>query len=796
MHLVNIFIGTGKSTLLGFVTEHLCENMDKDNTLPIYFSCESSTKSRTICNTLLYQVYIQARSEQNDLLLLEACNAVFSNTKSAEHGNTRGNEPTAKSRGGITHIIGSEDTTVDFAVAMPKLSTLLKRSVVVIIDAIDSLPADDQRYLIDQIRTVLTTTDDTEPSKFQIKVLVGCRVPLRSVYSELNVEDHNQEDMKTRLSVALKPLQGISQEEVDKATSTILRKAGPSFLYITETVIPFIRQPFQGSLEKRLELLPELQEVSNTYSEAIQKMEPNYLDLLRVAVTWCLLAPGPRTLTVEVVMDVFRGTYETECPGDEMLLIGNGHETFPLASPLEKAQLEDTQGPFLDLELDDSSPSFISLRDYNEVRDFCIEGASHQRSHENPQSDERHVCSRCRTFISGPKDLIVSEKAGHLAIALATLRHLNNPLFQNRAQLLSDEISMVTQEIELKETQEKPLLDGSTESPNADRIKETNDGENTTVNNSSSGTDAVGSVRSNGNAADESNDPEANPADETKGSGDDAEIDGSIDEEDYAPESSTNGDEENNDPVPEFSSRYEIHYWPYHLRKAEDLWSEDERAESNEWAQVLGELDRLCENATVFESWQRVYSYREPSTYLRSPRKPLHVASHLGLVTWARKLLDRGHDPNELSGPYNALQAGALKDPRADLLRLLLERGGDINAMSETEPPAFHSWLLQDSGIDTVKLMLKYGADPLIHDKLGGWTALHYFAWQGTDPNVLSLLLNHSTAKAGSSDINVKSKDKETPLHVLLWRKEVPIELLKAFGKYSSHCNLCTGCSI
>ncbi|KAI1367690.1 ankyrin repeat-containing domain protein [Xylaria arbuscula] len=779
--------GTGKSTLLGFVTEHLCENMDKDNTLPIYFSCESSTKSRVICNTLLYQVYIQAMGERNDLLLLEGCNAVFTNPKSTEIANTRGTESTAKTRGGITHIIGNDNTLADFAMAMPRLSTLLKRSVIVIIDAADSLPADDQRYLIDQIRTVLNTTDDPESSKFQIKVLVGCRVPLRSAYTELSVENRIQKDMKTRLSVALKSLQGISGEDIEKAADTIIQKAGPSFIYITETVIPFIRQPFQGSLDKRLELLPEPQEVSNTYSEAIQKMEPNYLDLLRVAVTWCLLAPGPRLLTVEVVMDAFRGTYESDDLGNEMLQNEHSNDLFPLASPLEKSQLEDTHGPFLDLDLDDANPSFVSIRDYNEVKDFCIEDTTHQRSHESVEGDERYVCSRCKVLVSGPKNLTVSEKSGHLAIALASLRHLNNPLFQRRAQLLSKESSVTIQEADPEKTQEQGLEDRLLETSETDQ-KETND-EGIVVKNSISDADATSGGDSKDNTTGDNDGAVANPVDETKESGDDAASDGSIDEEDDVPESPSSGNEEDNDPVPEFSTRYEIHYWPYHLLKAEELWSDDERAESDDWAKLFAELDRFCENTTVFGSWQRIYSYQQASTYLRSPRKPLHVASYLGLVTWARKLLDRGHDPNELSGPYSALQVGAINIPKVDLPRLLLEKGGDMNAMPGNEAPAFNMWIVRDHSVDTVKLMLKHGADPLIHDKHGGWTALHCFAWQGEDPEVLNLLLNHSSTKGSSNDINVKDKDKETPLHVLLCRKEVPTELLKAFVEHGANVN-------
>ncbi|KAI0425464.1 ankyrin repeat-containing domain protein [Xylaria sp. FL1042] len=783
--------GTGKSTLLGFIVEYLCENMDKDGTIPIYFSCEASTKARAICNTLLYQVYTQAKTEENDVPLLEACNGVFSHPKSAELTSTRGNESRAKTRGTIAHIIGNDDGLVEFAVAMPKLSGLLKRSVVIVIDAIDSLQADDQKYLIEQIRSVLTTTDETESSDFQIKILVGCRVPLRSTHSELSVEDRNHDDMKTRLSAALKSLQGISPDELEKATEKILKKAGSSFSYITEIGIPFIRQPFQGSLHKRLEFLPEPREVSNTYSESIQKMEPNYLDLLRVAVTWCLLAPSPRLLTVEVVMDVFRGAYQAEEVDKETLLDGNDSTSFPLASTLEKSQLEDTQGPFLDLELDDANPSFVSLRNYNQVRDFCIEGANNQHSHERAQTDESHVCSRCGISMSGPKDLIISEKEGHLDIALASLRHLNSPLFQKRAQLFPSECSTAIEhdvEAAVNKTPVQPIENGSLETIGTDPADTKKDevttaevlaGDSTGNNKSTDGEDSAQGRAKGG----EGQDGEANEG------GNDAASDGSMDEEDNEEDASTSGNEEDNEPIPEFSSRYEIHYWPYHLRKAEDLWSEEERAGNDKWTEVLNQLDRLCENTAVFGSWQRVYSYQEPSDYLKTPRPPLHVASYLGLTSWAKRLLDRGQDPNELSGSLNALQAATMREARPGMLKLLLERGGDVNAELEDARPAFYAWLIHDTSVETIKLMLEHGADPLIHDKLSGWTALHYIAWRGEDPNALSLILSHPPVANEPNYINSMTRDKETPLHLLLWREKVPTDLLTAFLDHGSSVN-------
>ncbi|KAF2966493.1 hypothetical protein GQX73_g7098 [Xylaria multiplex] len=620
--------GTGKSTLLGFIVEHLCDNMEKDNTIPIYFSCEATTKAKTICNTLLYQIYSHAKNEDNNAPLLEACNAVFSHSKSADFTKARGNDAGAKARGGVANIIGNDDALIDFSVAMPKLSTQLKRSVVAIIDGVDSLPAEEQKYLIDQIQAVLTVAHEGEPSGVHIKILVGCRVPLRSAYSELNLESYNHDDMRIPLSAALKSLQGIPSEDLEKATDTILKKAGPSFSYVIEIGIPFIRQPFQGPLDKRLNLLPEPKEMSSTYSEAIENMEQNYLDLLRVAVTWCLLAPEGE-LTVEVVMDVFRGIYQSQDLGNEV-------------------QIE----------------------------------------------------------------------------------HVN-----------------------------------------------------------ASATEGTTDVSENRNDTDDVKVGNHEPSKEEDGANDDASSDESMDEEDYEQEASESGNEEDQDPIPEYSPRHEINFWPYHLHEAENRWSEEDREGNEKWSEIFTQLDRLCENTIVFNAWQKIYNYREMNDFFKSPKNPLHVASFLSLTSWAKRLLDRGQDPNELSGSFNALQAATMRSSTPNMLRLLLERGGDINSESELVRPAFYSCLSQKPGVETIKLMLEHGADPLIRDKFAGWTALHYFAQVGEDPEALKLLLNHPSIRTDGEYINSKTRDKDTPLHILLRRSEVPTELLTAFLDNGANVN-------
>lgn len=84
--------------------------------------------------------------------------------------------------------------------------------------------------------------------------------------------------------------------------------------------------------------------------------------------------------------------------------------------------------------------------------------------------------------------------------------------------------------------------------------------------------------------------------------------------------------------------------------------------------------------------------------------------------------------------------------------------------------------------------MLKHGANPMLTDVSDSWTALHCFAWQGESVEVLDLLLNHEVDGV-KPNINARDIRGNTPLHVMLWRREVPKELLQAFVNRGANVN-------
>ncbi|KAK3935765.1 ankyrin repeat-containing domain protein [Diplogelasinospora grovesii] len=819
--------GSGKSTVLASVVEHLGTGVSAESTVLLYFSCstdDAGTNINTkldynadrICNTLLYQLYYLAAKGgsrgggvEHDVSLLKACNEVFANPKS-------------KKVSSILSKSSRDEDLPDFGDAFERIAVLLQKSVVIVLDGVDDLSDKDQDELSSKLQGLLDTPSpaSTAPASHLatwIKVLLGCRLGRFgtnlynlavstgfTTYTYIDVGAMNREDMDLVLTAALKTVSGLSLVEQEEAKTAMLEKAGPRFSYVTEIAIPFMREPFQRPLSRRLEALPD--GMNEAYSEALRRMSPNYVDLLRMALTWTILAPVPPR--AEEVMDAFQGVYNVAPPaaasgsdGDAGKEPREEPEGFSKPSRLEIDQLGDASGPFL-LLYQDGGPDnhYLYLQDPVEVERFCVGSGEKDATAEEKHCGEQ-LCARCKSALPTSTTISVTHKEGHLQMALTCLRHLNNPLFQKRAGLVrKGDASQAASKAELKsepdmmtlQENRRPEVDehqddrseskrGESEEPNQVAEKETDqsakesstlaaEGETTGNQDQDSGYDSDGSE----------DDEDRGPIDLSN--------DGKIEALWRRPETETDGSGEEDDDDILLSDgmdrrpRYEIQYWPYHIRQAEEHhWtSREERAQSETWKAVMIELDKLAfSTPKIFAAWQA--AYRDTNSFLsdiKATREPLHVAAYLGLVSWAEYLIvEHNKDPNELSDEYNALQAAASKADRPDMLRLLLEKGGDVNAENKHPSSAFYLWLWKDAGADRVRMMLDHGANPMIVDKLMSWTALHYFAWQGDDPEVLKLLL----AYPQKPDINTKTEGGSTPLHVLLWRRDVPQDLLQAF---------------
>ena len=232
--------------------------------------------------------------------------------------------------------------------------------------------------------------------------------------------------------------------------------------------------------------------------------------------------------------------------------------------------------------------------------------------------------------------------------------------------------------------------------------------------------------------------------------------------------------------------RYELSGWYYHVREAESRWSVGERKDSEEWQLLLQELERFfLLEPVAFEIWKLAYVGTWQEDW-----EPLLFAAMYGLTSLAELLLDRGAKVMDLSpGGDSALHTSALAPNQFEMLQLLLDRGGDPNFEGLTMP-AFHTWLTFDVNVNCVQQFLCRDASCSLIDRENEWNALHYFAGSGSDREVLDLLLDNPWNVENRADINVRDGEGETPLHKLLRRQPIPIDLLEGFLSRGADVNI------
>lgn len=167
-------------------------------------------------------------------------------------------------------------------------------------------------------------------------------------------------------------------------------------------------------------------------------------------------------------------------------------------------------------------------------------------------------------------------------------------------------------------------------------------------------------------------------------------------------------------------------------------------------------------------------------------------AAHASALIWAagdadkvRTLLSKGADPNLRSGPgRTALLTAASRDGSYEAVKMLVEKGADINAKDSLEgfvwsggggaTPLIEAAKTRD--IRTVRYLLDHGADVNAKDHVGG-TALSQAALRGST-DIARLLIERG------ADVHVKvSRWELTPLIMAAQRESVEmVDLLLAKG--------------
>jgi len=142
-------------------------------------------------------------------------------------------------------------------------------------------------------------------------------------------------------------------------------------------------------------------------------------------------------------------------------------------------------------------------------------------------------------------------------------------------------------------------------------------------------------------------------------------------------------------------------------------------------------------------------------------RLPIHWATAHKQLAIVELLVSNKHfdpDVTDASGWTPLMIAASLKDSEGDpMIDLLLRKGADVNAKSDTGQNALH-FAASKSNISTVRTLLSHKCSARVRDKRGQ-LSLHRAAAVGSVP-ILKLLLEE-----GKSPLNVADIDGLTALH-------------------------------
>ncbi|KAK0719374.1 ankyrin repeat-containing domain protein [Lasiosphaeris hirsuta] len=820
------YAGAGKSTLLSVIAKRVMGAREDDKSIILlYSSCGPSQEaSRRITNvyySLISQLYMLARNMSEDTEnagLLRDCNHGLHDFLA-----TQGvlNEAFVKTKEGGPNADGALPQNAGdpsgFISAFTTLVRTLGVNALIAIDEVDSLAQKEWRNLSSDLSHLLRrfrhSSAVSRDKKLTVQVLVGSATPFQVDVSGVprsaddspivtlthDLESDHGSDLKRKIYGSLSTVPGLSGDDVSQASVHILSRVEHDdyrFDYF-EKAMEVMRQPLLRPLEKHLERLPDAGDRSR-YDAELLRIGPDYARLLQTVLTWSLLGKvWPRA---EVVMEDFNRVYRK--PMDANMTRWEFEKTtkweFVPLSSVEMDQLMVIAGLFLRLHYGDNDSCRIVVPNTKRVTEYCFASSSTTTAEQSHQAGI--LCARCQSGITPSISLHISEKEGHLDLALTCLTHLNNEVFQFRSKIARDPLEdfLLLERMEqlgLKTGEEmvklaKSMVKNTTPAMDDGRLWSLERWDDS----DDSMDDEDKEMVRLGRFPEVAHRQTREYWEESRRTAtlDDVIEDISVHDGDEEEHDKNDVPDDTNDP----SLRYEVQYWPYHLRQAEDRWTPEDRSGglSAKWATLFAELDKLvaAQNEDIFQGWQRRYRTRSTgpftltNNHAERPRNPLHVACYLGLTTWIDHLLKKSAKVNELSGECNAIQSAASSRAgrRPEILALLLKAGADVNFETEAAPSGFHLWLSGDCTLETVDQMMRHGANPGMVSKATGETALHHFAKRGTDVTAFDMLM------AQGGELNAPTRDGYQPLHILLSRPSVPHNLLEAFvTKYKADVN-------
>lgn len=165
------------------------------------------------------------------------------------------------------------------------MARLLDKKIYLVIDALDECADRKDTRFLKALKEMLSSP---EISSFEFHVLI-CSRPEPDIgdhltgYPVIKVEEHNGPDIQHAARLKLNDLPGLSSPERALACEAIVKKAKGLFRCV-DPAIEFLKKPLQRPLEKALRRLPD--GLDNSYQQILRHTDPEYLDLLKVALYW------------------------------------------------------------------------------------------------------------------------------------------------------------------------------------------------------------------------------------------------------------------------------------------------------------------------------------------------------------------------------------------------------------------------------------------------------------------------------------------------------------------------------
>ncbi|QIW98623.1 hypothetical protein AMS68_004141 [Peltaster fructicola] len=789
--------GVGKSIVTSVLTEKLANDLDNVKVTMCYLSCATpdgaiadlgEDPAGKIRATLIHHIYKElAEDEYSDRPeLLEDANKLFHQPKKNEKQKGIAGPSTDR------HIPPVPE-------AIPKLLRLVRKGLTLVVDGLDRLTKNDQLSLYKDFSTLVTDCE------VNIKVLAVCRsnqpFSSQAITSEghISVGANNSTDIGEVLNGALQQISGLTAQERQEAKDKVVERAGGSFAYISDLAIPFLEQPFQRPLSNRLKMLPE--GITDTYKQALQSMNPAYYDLLQTALMWTIYAKDP--VRIQEIMEAHSGIYLADVDVDDTNYQENR------ATNLEIAQLDEASGPFLRTYKNSWGVWLCAPKDPAQIRKFCS-----SPGHEEHTGEEGVLCSRCHAEMSSNSKLVLPEKMVHLKLTLTMLRHLNNKLFQKRFNLMprsvarsdtadtqssagADDAEVPAEAQASAQRDDTSLAAEASASADPDDVSSAKQADSLIVEEKVAQIDALladdqaaTAAAAAAAAAQAGETPEAKNTDNNESGyitdqSEDYEYD-----EDPTPAAPAEDLVEAGDGAV-WRMRYEIDNWPHHMLMAEQLWADDDKSVVPEWQELIAELDKFVfDTPDVFMEWQMILTisrmdYPNTEDYFQGDTA-LHVAARLGLKYWVEHLLaNKEQDINLIRSGYAPVQAVQPDEDNRELLKFFLQHPKlDKAAVSgpgsdDYKFPVINTWLQKNGTVETVKLLLEYGADFVFADPVSRMAPLHFLSMSITEPEALRLVLAAPGEK--KVDINVQREGKWEPLHYLLYRTDISVEIVEAY---------------